>query len=230
MTDVQNLNQVQAKGYTFISGGLAYNLTLEFYPDYVEVYNYTQSGTTAKIVKSTWFKGFPAGDAISIQSVTDNGATGNVSSALETTNGFTWAGVAAGFTDQHLTANDATDASTTIEITTTAVHGLVDGDRVYLTDFGGKTEINDREFQVDVTSTTKFILQDFKGNNIDGTSYTTYTSGGKVNKIDESVAIADSNETYVLTMGSAVVGANSDVMYVNCIKYLGGIEDLGDIG
>jgi hypothetical protein len=63
-------------------------------------------------------------------------------------------------------------------VLTVASHGYSDGDRVRVEDVGGMTEINDREFSIDVLTSNTFSLLDE-----DGTSYTTYTSGGTVTKI-----------------------------------------------
>lgn len=229
MTDVRDLNLVQAAGYTFISGGSAYNLTLDFYPDYVEVINYTKSATAGQVSRSTWMRGFPAGDAVGIQVIADNGSTGNLNSVLETTNGFTWAGTDAAFTDMHRTVSGATQASPVV-ITTSAVHGLTDGDRVFLTDVGGMVEISNNEYQVDVLTTTTFALQDFQGNSIDGTGYTAYTSGGTATMKYEATAVENVAESFILTLGSAVVGNDSDVMFVHAVKYPGSVVDLGDVG
>lgn len=228
MSNVRDLEVVQAKGYTFISAGAAYNLTMDFYPDFVEVFNYTQAGTTAKITASRWFKGFPAGDCISIQTVIDSASTGNTTGVLETTNGFTWAGVAAGFTTEQKTISGATAATPGV-ITTSAVHGLTDGDRVIIQDVVGMVELNSNTYQVDVLTTTTFALQDFKGNSIDTSGFTAYSSGGEITRIRDSGDIENAEETYILTLGTGVVGANSDVLYVHALKYAGGITDLGDI-
>jgi len=228
MTDIRDLELVQAAGYTFTSGGAAYNLTLEFYPDYVEVINYTKSATVAQIVRSTWMRGFPAGDAISIQSIADNGSTGNLNSVLETTNGFTWAGSAAGFTATQKTITGATQASPVV--ITSASHGLSNGDRVRITDVVGMTELNNREFVVALSATNTFALTDAQGNNIDGSGYTAYSSGGEANAIGPTDDVENAAETYILTLGTGVVGNDSDVMYVHAIKYPGGVTSLGDIG
>jgi hypothetical protein len=229
MTDTRNLDYVQAKGFTFTSGGAAYNLTLEFYPDYIEVLNYTQSGTVAKIVASRWYRGMPAGDAISVQTVDDDGSTGNTTGVLETTNGFTWAGADAAFVDQHRTLSGVTQASPAV-CTTTAVHGLTDGDRVFITDVVGMTSLNANEYEVDVLTTTTFGLYDLNGNAIDSSGYTAWSSGGTVTMKYEATDTVNVAESFIITLGTGVCGADSDSMFVHAIKYAGGISALGDIG
>nr|BDD45116.1 hypothetical protein 6 [bacterium] len=63
----------------------------------------------------------------------------------------------------------------TIEITG---HSYSNGEDVYLSGLGGTTELNGRTFRVSDAATNTFKLKDFNGNYIDGSSYTTYTSGG----------------------------------------------------
>jgi len=58
---------------------------------------------------------------------------------------------------------------------TAAAHGLTTGDRVFIKNVGGMTEINNLQFVVTVDSVDIFSL-----NGIDSTGYTTYTSGGTV--------------------------------------------------
>lgn len=56
---------------------------------------------------------------------------------------------------------------------TSAGHGLITGDQIYLFFILGMIEINKKEFTVTVTGVNSFTL-----NGEDGTSYTTYISGG----------------------------------------------------
>ena len=228
MTDINDLDEVQAKGWSLISGGAAYNLTLEFYPDMVWVKNYTQAGTTAKLVDSWWMRGMPAGDAIQIQTVIDSASTGNVSGALETTNGFTWAGASSGFADQHVTITGATAASPVV--LTAASHGLSNGDRLRVTQIVGMRQLNGREFVVGDAAVNTLGLYDVYGNAIDGTAYTAYDSAGQITKQDESAATVDVTETFIMTLGTAVMGTDSDVLYVMAMKFPGGVKALGDIG
>lgn len=65
-------------------------------------------------------------------------------------------------------------------VITAASHGLSNGDRVFISGVGGMTEINNREFTVANSATNTFELS-----GIDGSAFTTYTSGGTVGKIVE---------------------------------------------
>ena len=85
------------------------------------------------------------------------------------------------------TITGATSADPVV-ITATS-HGYSDGDTVYITDVGGMTEINNRWFIVANKATHTFELTDpyDGGSDIDGSGYTTYTSGGSSGKVYELV-------------------------------------------
>lgn len=63
-------------------------------------------------------------------------------------------------------------------VTTSAAHGLVAGDKVRILDAGGMTEVNDQVYTVASPSGTTFSLA-----GVDSTSFTTYTSGGVIEKV-----------------------------------------------
>lgn len=65
-------------------------------------------------------------------------------------------------------------------VVTSANHGRFDGERVYLSDIEGMTELNGRVFKVANAATNTFELQDDVGNDIDGTGYTAYSASGVV--------------------------------------------------
>jgi len=64
-------------------------------------------------------------------------------------------------------------------VTTSAAHGLSTGDFVRIDDVVGMIEVNNFDFEITVTSSTSFSLQDpVDGSDIDSTGYTAYSSGG----------------------------------------------------
>jgi len=63
-------------------------------------------------------------------------------------------------------------------VVTSTAHGLSNGDEVYITGVAGMTELNGRNFLVANVAANTFELQDLNGNDIDGSAYTAYTSGG----------------------------------------------------
>jgi hypothetical protein len=66
-------------------------------------------------------------------------------------------------------------------VTTSGAHGLVAGDEVFISGVVGMTEINNRSFQVGSVTTTTFTLWD-GAQGLDTNTYSTYTSGGKLDK------------------------------------------------
>lgn len=63
-------------------------------------------------------------------------------------------------------------------VTTSAAHGFADGDKVRFVDVGGMTELNDNIYTVANGSSTTFELS-----GVDTTGFTTYTSGGTIQKV-----------------------------------------------
>ena len=65
-------------------------------------------------------------------------------------------------------------------VVTSNAHGFSDGDSVKITNVVGMTEVNNKEYVVANKTTNTFELS-----GVDGTSYTTYASGGTLEKIAE---------------------------------------------
>ena len=207
-------------GY-FISDGGAYNITLPFMPDKFEWYNYTQYGTNSQNLQGVWFRDFPAGDALIIAR-----GTTDLTSTLEATNGVTDASTDSGFTDQHVTITGITTASPAV--VTAAGHGLSTGDRIVITKVVGSMaqEVNNKTYVVNVLSSSTFALYDIYGNAI--TTVGSYSSGGQLTKTGPELYIVDNPAVYQLTLGSAVVGNDSDVIYFEATKF-NSYFNLGDI-
>jgi hypothetical protein len=70
-------------------------------------------------------------------------------------------------------------------VITANAHGYSDGDEVFITDVGGMTEINGRNFIVSGATTNTFELHDLFGADVDGSGYAAFTSGGEVDAIYE---------------------------------------------
>ena len=70
---------------------------------------------------------------------------------------------------------------------TIVVKGLTtdikNGDTVVISGVGGMTQVNGKRFIVSNKTTTTFELKDIDGNNVNTSSYTTYTSGGVFNRV-----------------------------------------------
>lgn len=218
------------------SAGAAYDLTLPFFPDKFEWYNFTKFGTDANNIQGVWFRDFPAGDAIIISR-----GTTDLSSVKEATNGITDASTAGGFYDEHLVITGVTTATPGV-VTTSTNHNLSDYDRVMLTKIIGTAaaELNNHEFVVRVASATTFALYDVYG--VPVTVVGSYTSSGQVTKIGPALgnpsepvnpaiphrAIIDYAPTVILTLGSAIMGADNDVIYFTAWQF-NNYVNIGDV-
>jgi len=85
--------------------------------------------------------------------------------------------------DAPSTGNHATGAITGATqadpvVVTSNGHGLSNGDKVFITGVAGMTELNENQYLVANVTANTFELQDEDSNNIDGTAFTAYTSGG----------------------------------------------------
>jgi len=80
--------------------------------------------------------------------------------------------------------NDVTSANPAV-VTTAAAHGYSTGDHVAISSVGGMTELNNRNFEITVLTTTTFELKFLTGGAVDSTSFGAYTSGGSVSKVFE---------------------------------------------
>jgi len=195
------------------SAGSAYSLTLPWQADKLEWWNYTKFGTNDNNLSGVWFRDFPAGDAL----ITARGTT-TLTSTLEATNGVTIANTTGGFVNEHLVISGISTATPGV-VTTTTPHGLADGDRVVITKVIGTMaqEINNNTYVVDVLSSTTFGLYDTFGLPIAVVG--AYSSSGQVTKIGPDLGIVDAPVSYILTLGSAVMGNDNDVIYFVASKY-----------
>lgn len=195
------------------SAGAAYNLTLPFMPDKFEWYNYTKFATNSSNLQGVWFRDFPAGDDLIISR-----GTTTLTSTLETTNGITNASTAGGFTNQHVPITGITAATPGV-VTTSPAHGLTTGDRVVITGVIGSISqnIQNMTFVVQVLSSTTFALYDVYG--LPVTTLGTYTSGGEITKTGPRLGVVNAPPSYILTLGTAIMGADNDVIYFQATQF-----------
>jgi hypothetical protein len=222
-TGTRELGQVtNTYGGYLQSAGVAYNLILPWQADKLEWYNYTKFGTNTNNLQGVWFRDMPAGDALIIAR-----GTTDLTSTLETTNGVTISNLPGGFTDQHRTITGVTTATPGV-VTTSADHGLSDGDRVVITKLAGNVgqQLNGNTYMVDVLSSTTFALYDIYGVPIAVAG--TYTSGGQITRSGENFNTIDNPPTYRLLLGTAVMGADNDVIYFQATKF-NAYFNLGDV-
>lgn len=102
--------------------------------------------------------------------------------------------------------------------TTTTVsvpsHALSNGDEIYISDVTGMTEINGAYYIVSDVATNTFKLKTLEGVYVDSSSFTTYVSGGKVERVYEikSPYAAKDLKNIQFTQ-------NADVVYLTCAGY-----------
>ncbi len=226
-TGLREFSQVtNSYGGYLQSAGAAYDLTLPFYPDKFEWFNYTKYGTNTNNLQGVWYRDMPSGDALIIAR-----GTTTLTSTLEATNGITNATTAGGFYNEHLTITGLTTA--TPGVVTCATHSLSDYDRVVITKVIGTAapEVNNKTFVVRVLSATTFALYDTFG--VPVTIVGAYTSSGQVTKIGPLLgdptqpvspayphkAIIDYAPTVKLTLGSAIMGSDNDVIYFTAWQF-----------
>ncbi len=70
-------------------------------------------------------------------------------------------------------------------VTTSAAHGLITGDEVYITGIVGMIELNNRNFKASYLTPTTFSLQTMDSVGLDASGYTAYSSDGTAAKIYE---------------------------------------------
>lgn len=200
------------------SAGVAYDIVLPFQADAFQWWNFTKYGTGGNNAQGIWFRNFPAGDALIVSTTP--------TTVLETTNGVTVNNTAAGFVDEHVTITDITAA--TPGVVTAASHGLSNGDRLIITKVVGTlgASVNNKEFVAQNVAANTFELYDIFGNPY--TTSGTYTSGGQLNKEGPRLGTENEPAVYRLTLGSAVIGADGDVIYFIAWKF-NSYLNLGDI-
>ena len=232
-----NLNENYTMSYAghMESDGGAFDITIPFQPDAFFLYNYTAYGTGADNVECIWFRDFPAGDVLVKHVIADDGSTSSTNLQLETTNGCTLTTTAAGVASSIVAISGATAASPVV--VTTAAHGITVGQkvRVRITDVLGMVELNSltrNPYLAEALTSTTFALKDLDNNNIDGSAFTAYTSGGKLNLLEHLTGQGDGpvNYTppvYTLTLGTAVTNDDADELYFIAWKF-GQYVDLGD--
>ncbi len=236
-TGLRELSQVtNTYGGYLQSAGSAYNLVLPWQADKFEWFNYTKYATNANNLSGVWFRDFPSGDAL----IVARGTT-DLTSTLETTNGVTIANTTGGFANEHLVITGITTATPGV-VTTSTNHNLTTGDRVVLTKIIGTAaqQLNNNTYVVAVLSATTFGLYDTFGLPVPVLG--AYTSSGQVTKVSPLLgqvssqsnfpipqnSIQDYPVQYRLTLGTAVMGADNDVIYFQATKF-NAYFNIGDV-
>lgn len=249
------LGQTMSEAFQLVSGGAAYTLSLNFQPDMVVVNNLTQwTNTAGNLPRVFWFRDQTDAAEAYQQQVIDSAAASSFNFLNPQTNGFTVADSSGGVTAYRALISGVTAADPVV-VTTTAAHGYQSNQIVRITDLGsdmptarGMDQLNNKRYKITVLTTTTFSLQDpVTGEDIDGSGFTAWVSGGRVNLETRVLQLNNPqvspyattpyvpNEfaydpvNYKLTLGTEVIGDDSDVLLVESFKW-GQITNLGDIG
>lgn len=203
-------------GY-IISAGSAFNFQTPWQADKLQWYNFTKYGTNTQNLQGVWYRDMPAADALII-----NRGTTTLTSTLEATNGVTINNTPSGFVaeQQAITGVSTTAAGIAAVITVGSTAGWISGTtRIIITQLAGAVGsiLNNQEYVVNVLSSTTASLYDTFGNPINNLG--TYTSGGQATLEGPSLGIVNSQPIYELTLGTAVMGNASDVIYLEATKF-----------
>lgn len=108
------------------------------------------------------------------------------------------------------TAKNITGATAANPVVITSnSHGFSNGDEVYITGVVGMTQLNGKYYLVANKTANTFELTDQDGNNINGTAFTAYSSGGTVARIYElTTPYAEADNLFLLRYTQ-----NADTMY-----------------
>lgn len=219
---VTDFNAANIAIFQMTSAGSAYTLTLPFLPDSLEWWNYTEYGTDSKNLSGVWINGMPDGDAVIIAR-----GTTTLTSTLETTNGVSDVEDNTGWLDNHRVPTAITAASPAV--VTSNGHGLVNGQFVRATDFRatpvadatGMYGLNNQLFQVgNVTTNTFALFVPYTNVPIDTSAETAFVNNGiaQFTLVGPSLNTQNPVPVYQVTLGSAIMGSASDVIYVRAMK------------
>lgn len=211
---------MKSKTFRIQSGGAAYNLDVGFVSDRVQVKNLTKWATDDAQVKHYWNRYMT--DAYAYSEVTTDDA---MVRAINTSNGFTPYDTGA-VTDNQADITGATQANPCV-VSATA-HGFGAAGTVFTLrprDIVGMTELNDNLYHATIIDANSFSLQTMTWDNVDSTGFGAWSSAGVAYALSKTV---EDEGFKGITLGTAVVGANDDILEVTCFlddQYI----NLGDI-
>ena len=88
-------------------------------------------------------------------------------------------------------------------------HGFSNGDEIYIDNVGGMTQLNGRQFRVANKTTNTFRLKNLFNEDIDGSAFSAYTSGGTATLIYETPTPYAAADIFNLRFAQS-----ADVMYI----------------
>lgn len=118
-------------------------------------------------------------------------------------------------------------------VVTSPAHGLANGQLIRITLVVGMEELNEREFLIKNVAANTFELTDLSGNNIDGTAFGAYVSGGTIEKLGIVIINAATPPTIAnpnVISWTPVIGAVKYIVYELVNGSYGKIGDTYNIG
>jgi len=83
-------------------------------------------------------------------------------------------------------------------VITSVAHGYSSGEEVFISGVVGMTQINGKNFRITVLTADTFSLQDLRNNNINGSTYTAYSSGGTAERVYTLTSPYDAGDVFSL--------------------------------
>lgn len=241
--------RTMTEAYKFVSAGAAHTFTFNFQPDKVVFNNLTQwTATAGGLPINVWFRDQTTAAHAYQHQVIDSAAGASFNFIDAAANGFTVANTTGGPVNAFALIAGVTQANPCV-VTTTIAHGFQTGQIVRITDLGdqmpvarGMSEINDKRYKIVVLAVNTFSLQDpISGLDIDSSGYEAWVAGGRVTLESHVITLNNPQTglyvrnpfvynpiTYRLTVGTAVMGNNSDEFLVEVYKW-GQVYDLGNL-
>ena len=205
----------QSRKFRIQSAGAAYNLDIGFAPTTVIVWNYTKWASDGVKVQFYWHKGMANGYALS--EICEDTATNR---AIETTNGFTPYDTSA-VTANYQVASAISKANPGV-VAVASTTGWLAGHALRFQNLDEMIELNNTRVPIyikEILGATTFSILDTSGYGL------AETTGGIVYNLSKAV---DASGFKGITLGTTVIGANDDVLFVQAFQddtYI----DLGDI-
>lgn len=246
--------QTMTEAFYFKSAAAAHTFTFNFQPDKVVFNNITAwTSTAGKLPISVWFRDrTDAAEAYQMK-VIDSAAAQSFNFVDQATDGFTVADTSGGVSSRHATISGITAADPCV--ITHSAYTFQTNQIVRLTDLGnvgvtdrGMGQLNNNRYLIVVLSPTTFSLKDvITGEPIDSSAFTAYVSGGRI-ALETAVITLNNPQvtpysntnpydpnpyaydpvTYKLTAGTAVMGTDNDLFFIEVYKF-GQVTDLGDL-
>jgi len=248
------MGQSMSAAYKFISAGAAHTFSFDFQPDKVVFNNLTKWAATAGGDPiSVWFRGQTTAAHAFQETVIDSSAGASFNFKDASSNGFTVADTSGGQSSSHATISGITAADPVV--VTHSAFTFQTNQIVRLSDLGsdmptarGMDQLNNNRYKIVVLSATTFSLKDvITGEPVDGSAFTAYVSGGRINLESHVISLNNpqvspySNSSpyspnpfeylpivYQLTAGTDVMQSDNDVFLIEVYKF-GSVTDLGDL-